>query len=201
MFSPRFIDKEIRDILWCSFSNNAPQVESMVDVIAMRERCSIPMVITSVRDVAGSTMLHYAAQKEMADRILSHFYFHRPDLVGPFVNTKQRDGELALHWAARGGHRYYCEVLIEAGVAVDTQSNAGKTAVDFAMDSLAKALGNLDKAQKKLEDARNERPRREDWIEASQGEVDRHQDTINRLRRTITYLEPRILAARRAHIS
>ncbi|CAJ2509345.1 Uu.00g143710.m01.CDS01 [Anthostomella pinea] len=60
-----------------------------------RENDSTPVVCMAIRDEAGLTMVHYAANRgdaAMLDRILAHFNIYRADLIKSFVSMKQRDG-------------------------------------------------------------------------------------------------------------
>ncbi|CAJ2499922.1 Uu.00g027750.m01.CDS01 [Anthostomella pinea] len=61
---------------------------------------------------------------------------------------KQRNGK-----TARGDHRYYCEVMLEAGAGIANKTINGKTAIDFVCAAisvnsrkLADAQGNLEAA-------------------------------------------------------
>jgi hypothetical protein len=43
-------------------------------------------------------------------------------------------GNIALHWAAVGGHESSCKILLEAGANINSQTNTGYTALMFAVE-------------------------------------------------------------------
>ncbi|CAJ2499923.1 Uu.00g027760.m01.CDS01 [Anthostomella pinea] len=182
MSGPQVETSECRDILRYAFLNDAAQVQSFIENIARREQQSFAVIAMASRDEAGSSMLHYAALKghvEMADRILAEFNNYRPDLIIPF--------------AARKGHRYFCEVMLEAGANATTKNNAGKTPVGFAREALATNEAKLVDAQGKLST-------QDDEAAMTKGaeEITRLQDVKQKLEGTFQYLEGKVRASDQA---
>ncbi|CAJ2500710.1 Uu.00g035630.m01.CDS01 [Anthostomella pinea] len=202
MATPQIEIGEVRDVLLFAFTDNAPQVESMLEGLAIREQQSIPVVCMSIRDEAGSTMVHYAAKRghvAMLDRILSHFHAYRPDLIKSFINFKQSEGDTALHWAAKGGNRYYCEVLLESGIEVDVKNNDGKMAVDLARTAMGAKEPALAAARAR-HDAEKEKEKEKDEARLSQyaAEVARLTTLEEKLSGTVTYLDEKLRASQRS---
>ncbi|KAI1081419.1 hypothetical protein F5B20DRAFT_588481 [Whalleya microplaca] len=200
---PQIEKRELYDILSWSFSNYGTAVESVLERVAIREQQSIQAMIMAVRDEAGNTILHYAAVQghtEIAELILSYLQYYQPELIPEFVNMQGRSGDLALHVAARGGHQYYCEVLIEAGAVADHQNAAGETALEVAKDSLAIAVQELVNAHVRLNEIidekclsnmegrewRRHRHQRREWAES---DVDHCVGVVERLQPTVDYLK------------
>jgi ankyrin repeat protein len=48
------------------------------------------------------------------------------------VNSKNKDGDLPLHWAASGGHLHCASQLIDAKANIWAPNNDGTTALHFA---------------------------------------------------------------------
>lgn len=134
----------------------------------------------------------------MADRILGHFTAYRPDLIKAFVTIQQRDGDTALHWAARSGSRYYCEVLLEYGANVATKNNAQKTAIDFGRTALASTNQKLSDARINVQAESRRRTRNQDAIARWTTEVSRLGAAKGKIEDTIQYLEQKLRAAQRA---
>lgn len=84
-----------------------------------------------VRDVAGCSALHLAAQHGHGG-VVSFVLTHGSKLILDL--TERETGETALHKAAGHGHLAVCRLLIEAGAALNKPNFQGKTARDKAQE-------------------------------------------------------------------
>ena len=73
----------------------------MVDVIVKANNWSLVDAV----DGAGNTALHVAARRGRADII--------PELAALNPNTKNSDGDTPFHLAARAGHPYCLEAMLQ----------------------------------------------------------------------------------------
>ncbi len=81
------------------------------------------------KDLDGWSALHMATMngnQSMLTMLL--------DVPGANVNIATNEGRTLVHQAAKSGHVDLLRVLVERGAALNTRNNAGKTALDLALD-------------------------------------------------------------------
>ena len=78
-------------------------IRSMVDVIVKANNWSLVDAV----DCSGNTALHVAARRGRADVI--------PELTALNPSTRNEDGDTPFHLAARAGHPYCLEMMLQVG--------------------------------------------------------------------------------------
>jgi ankyrin repeat protein len=81
------------------------------------------------KDLDGWTALHMATMN--GDKSMLTMLLEAP---GADVNIATNEGRTLVHQAAKSGHVDLLRVLVEHGAALNTRNNAGKTALDLALE-------------------------------------------------------------------
>ena len=95
-----------------------------------KELAAFPNIISKPQmDDANNTLLHYFAYEDQAEELRTLLS------LGMDPNGKNKNGETALHWAAKMGCVSAASVLVECGIDLDAQDVSGSTALHCAIEN------------------------------------------------------------------
>ncbi|KAF1814072.1 ankyrin [Eremomyces bilateralis CBS 781.70] len=182
---PSLSEDEIDDILYFSRANETADLEQFLAELAGQKSCTKSELITAaVDEESGNGALHYACANghiDIVQAVLASFDDSNAPSSAPqngdsqvsnqsspamisYINTKNKSGNTALHWASLNGHLPAVEILLKRKADPTVLNAAGHDAVYEAelndkgevVDLLLKEGLGLDTAVKGDEDESDE---------------------------------------------
>ena len=144
MQSPSLTLDEIDDLLYFTRVNEIEDLQQSILELTQKYGCAPKDVILSGIDPeSGDTLLHYCSANGFVDLLKalllqltvqsevsneeSRGQIHV--FPAPYVNTRNAQGNTALHWASLNGHLEVAKILIDAGADMWIKNVAGHLSI------------------------------------------------------------------------